>query len=310
MATRLHWIKMRVDLDRDEAVQVMACRLKVHELAIIGCLWKTWAWADQNVTEADPTTDLGPEWLDAYVSMPGFSEAMQVVGWLEIGVPKHGTLSQECPSDVPGMSQRCPTGLRFPNFGEWMGHASRTRTNETERKRAQRARQKAQAGKPPEGESANLNGTMSQNCPRNVPGQNGTMSHPETETESESKSKEKPPPTTRKAKADFDPTQGWPWQDQEFAAAVCSWVSHRRETGKPIRPTAHAEQVRKCREWGRTRSLAALRHSTAGSFQGLYEPSGGQNAKLDPVAAARETTRKFFEGEFDAIDALIEGAAQ
>jgi hypothetical protein len=76
------WIKMRCNLDTDPAVFQMAAALEMDELAVVGRLWKVWAWADQHVADCNAvsvTTNV----LDRITTTPGFAEAMRKVGWLE-----------------------------------------------------------------------------------------------------------------------------------------------------------------------------------------------------------------------------------
>jgi hypothetical protein len=76
------WIKMRCNLDTDPAVFQMAAALQMDELAVVGRLWKVWAWADQHIADCNAvsvTTNV----LDRITTTPGFSEAMRKVGWLE-----------------------------------------------------------------------------------------------------------------------------------------------------------------------------------------------------------------------------------
>jgi hypothetical protein len=76
------WIKMRCNLDTDPAVFQMAAALEMDELAVVGRLWKVWAWADQHIADCNAvsvTTNV----LDRITTTPGFAEAMRKVGWLE-----------------------------------------------------------------------------------------------------------------------------------------------------------------------------------------------------------------------------------
>jgi hypothetical protein len=76
------WIKMRCNLDTDPAVFQMAAALQMDELAVVGRLWKVWAWADQHCADCNAvsvTTNV----LDRITTTPGFAEAMRKVGWLE-----------------------------------------------------------------------------------------------------------------------------------------------------------------------------------------------------------------------------------
>lgn len=76
------WIKMRCNLDTDPAVFQIAASLEMDELAVVGRLWKVWAWADQHCADCNAVS-VTRNVLDRITSTPGFADAMQKVGWLE-----------------------------------------------------------------------------------------------------------------------------------------------------------------------------------------------------------------------------------
>ena len=76
------WIKMRCNLDTDPAVFQMAAALGMDELAVVGRLWKVWAWADQHIADCNAVS-VTANVLDRITTTPGFAEAMRKVGWLE-----------------------------------------------------------------------------------------------------------------------------------------------------------------------------------------------------------------------------------
>jgi hypothetical protein len=76
------WIKMRCNLDTDPAVFQMAAGLEMDELAVVGRLWKVWAWADQHIADCNAVS-VTANVLDRITTTPGFAEAMRKVGWLE-----------------------------------------------------------------------------------------------------------------------------------------------------------------------------------------------------------------------------------
>lgn len=76
------WIKMRCNLDTDPAVFQIAAALEMDELAVVGRLWKVWAWADQHCADCNAVS-VTRNVLDRITSTPGFADAMQKVGWLE-----------------------------------------------------------------------------------------------------------------------------------------------------------------------------------------------------------------------------------
>ena len=75
--------------------------------------------------------------------------------------------------------------------------------------------------------------------------------------------------TSRPPKKQPDPL---PFTSDRFAAAWTRWETSRRESRKPITPTARNMQLAKCAQWGEARAIAALDHSAANGYQGLFEP--------------------------------------
>ena len=81
------WIKMRHDLCDDPAVISLAENTAcVDESHVIGVLHKLWSWADRQTTDgyAPSVTVSWREWLDRYLGVTGFADALIKVGWLEI----------------------------------------------------------------------------------------------------------------------------------------------------------------------------------------------------------------------------------
>jgi len=112
------WIKMRVDLAEDPAVIAMASSLQVHETHVVGMLHKVWAWADRHA-ENGHAKNVTVSWLDRYIGVTGFSQAMQEAGWLLVD-----------------------NGVRFPDFDRHNGESAKKRAHATERKRLERVRHK------------------------------------------------------------------------------------------------------------------------------------------------------------------------
>lgn len=75
------WIKMRCNLDTDPAVFQMAAALGLDELAVVGRLWKVWAWADQHTKDGSDIT-LRAAAIDKLVCCEGFAAAMRAAKWL------------------------------------------------------------------------------------------------------------------------------------------------------------------------------------------------------------------------------------
>lgn len=77
------WIQMRCDLADDPAVIEMAAAVNLEEDYIVGKLHRLWSWADRQVQNGN-VTGVTAEWIDRYLSVPGFAAAMVSAGWLVV----------------------------------------------------------------------------------------------------------------------------------------------------------------------------------------------------------------------------------
>ena len=75
------WIKMQIGLDSSPEVIRMSDILEISEEQVVGCLFKLWCWADQH-TENGNAHGVTYKWIDRYISVTGFAQSLQVVGWL------------------------------------------------------------------------------------------------------------------------------------------------------------------------------------------------------------------------------------
>lgn len=98
------WIPMRCDLPEDPAVISIAATLGVDEFAVVGRLHRLWAWANKHTTTGN-AHGVTSEWVDRYLSTPGFAAAMHSAGWLRI---RSG-------------------GIDFPNFDRWNSQNAKQR---------------------------------------------------------------------------------------------------------------------------------------------------------------------------------------
>lgn len=111
---------MRHDLAEDPAVIGIASKLALGTDAIVGKLHRLWSWADRQ-TEDGRVRNVSRDWVDNYVSVHGFADAMCSEKWLVC--------------DVNG-------GIKFPNFDRHNGESAKRRDAETLRKRDYRERNK------------------------------------------------------------------------------------------------------------------------------------------------------------------------
>lgn len=76
---------------------------------------------------------------------------------------------------------------------------------------------------------------------------------------------------------------------EELRPAVELWLKHKAERREPYKPTGLAMLLERMAELGAGRAMAAVRHSIANNWSGLFEPRGElQNRQGDPPDDVRE----------------------
>lgn len=75
------WIKMQIGLDTSPEVIAISSALDITEANVVGCLFRLWCWADQH-TENGNALGVTKKWVDRYISVSGFADALSNVGWL------------------------------------------------------------------------------------------------------------------------------------------------------------------------------------------------------------------------------------
>lgn len=128
------WIKMRTDLADDPAVIVLSESCGLDPDTVVGKLHRLWSWADKHTADGN-AVGVTYAFLDRYLSVPGFAEIMEQVGWLTtdgavLTIPnfdKHNGQSAK---------KRCLTAQRKAKCVERKGNArSVTKTFPREEKR-------------------------------------------------------------------------------------------------------------------------------------------------------------------------------
>lgn len=109
------WIKMGKDLLTHPKVVRMSSALRADKLRTVGGLFAVWCLFDTHSVDGQ-LSGYSHETIDEEIRFPGFSAAMEAVGWLK--------------SDAEGTS--------LPDFEEHNGQSAKRRAQETERKRGER----------------------------------------------------------------------------------------------------------------------------------------------------------------------------
>lgn len=110
------WLKVDHDIHEKPEVIAMACDLGIDRCHVVGYLVKVWIWADKHTTDGNAPS-VTKTFIDSYLGVINFSNAMQKVGWLEdcdggICIPKFDRHNGE------GAKKRIQNAARQAKFKE------------------------------------------------------------------------------------------------------------------------------------------------------------------------------------------------
>lgn len=109
------WQMLRLDIHEDPAVIAIAERLEMDEDHVVGKLARLWGWANKQTVDGN-ASGVTKTFLDRYIGVTGFVDAMIDAGWLEVDA--HQDAHQ----------------ITFPNFDRWMSDSAKTRGQGRKRK--------------------------------------------------------------------------------------------------------------------------------------------------------------------------------
>jgi len=98
------WIKMRISIGDDPDVIAIAGRLDCDEDMVVGKLLRFWGWCSEHTTDGN-ASGVTQMWLDRFVGVTNFADAMVSVGWLEVG----------------------DDGLKVPDFDRYLSEGAKQR---------------------------------------------------------------------------------------------------------------------------------------------------------------------------------------
>lgn len=78
---------------------------------------------------------------------------------------------------------------------------------------------------------------------------------------------------------------------EAFSDAWALWQQHRKEKKNPLTPTATKQQLKELEKMGEARAVAAIRHSIAGGYTGIFEPKNaiqGRPPEVDQVEILKQ----------------------
>ncbi len=231
------WIKMRLDLADDPSVLALARELRIDPDAAVGVLHRFWSWASRN-TKDGRLRDVTVDMIDAITRRPGFTRALQAVGWLA----------------------QSPRGFSIPKFDRHMSWSAKARCGEALRKVRQRSRLGA--------------GT----CPDMCPDKNGTRARAAPSRKEEREHSSSSGTSLRLAEPPSLMTSALGARQREVARMLGTCVVNGRHLFDPRTAAAVAAHPRATREqvaWAIERTQKAQRASrvknAAGYLRSLIE---------------------------------------
>lgn len=81
-----------------------------------------------------------------------------------------------------------------------------------------------------------------------------------------------------------------PFNSPAFVAAWAIWEKHCRERSKGLKPTARRLQLKKLAAMGEARAIAAIEHSAANNYQGIFEPNNNTTTTTHDSHSRRRVT--------------------
>lgn len=95
----------------------------------------------------------------------------------------------------------------------------------------------------------------------------------------------------------------------EFREAWSDWVKHRAEKRQKVTPTAGRNALVKLARWGPARAVAAIKHSLANNWQGIFEEDGngsaqkqsGKSAEQNRLQNSLDVLAQFAAGDTDGL---------
>lgn len=91
-----------------------------------------------------------------------------------------------------------------------------------------------------------------------------------------------------KERAESKPTEPLPFASPAFAEAVARWERHRAEIKHKMTPEARKAWLKKCEAMGEADALAAIDHSIANGWTGMFSPSQPRGAPAPHRSAERK----------------------
>lgn len=251
------WIKIEhVTPDKPEVLDI-ADMLNISQGDALLGLIRVWTWADQQSLNGNAVS-VTKNALCNISRVTNFADAMIKVGWL-VGSDRSWTFPNFNRHNTETSKKRALTKKRVAKHRENVKQECNARSVTKalpEKRREENINTKKMLSKDNIKESsANASPAVAK------------ISDPDLEN-LQAKIAAKKQPTQK-----FNPrTLPLPESLTGAEAAWSAWCDHRDEIKKPITPTAARQLLAKGQQMGAVRFKAAIRHSAANGWQGLFEP--------------------------------------
>jgi hypothetical protein len=258
--------------------------LGADRLRTIGGLFAVWCLFDEQTLDGH-LPHYTPTILDEMVGLPGITESMISVGWI----------------------QATPQGLIAVDFEKHNGQTAKRRASDSVRKMSARADKRPQSVRSESGQKAHLEKRREEkreyiNTPPTPKGGFVIEPDPTTTPAPTPKPTPKPEPRPVREKPEDLPL---PFQSEQFRVAWKAWIDYRRERRITLTPSTMRGQLQKLSRFGESGAIESIANSIENGWSGLFPPKATGGAK---TGQQRHMTKREQEEAYilDQIESAFE----
>ncbi len=244
----------------DPRFKMMAKILGIPLLHVVGCCWSVWLHCYQSRSERLSSAE-----ANASADIDGFIEAM-----VKAGLAHEEKVEQTVLFNVHGVNER----IRWLGGQKKRGQAGGNASGKSRRSKVVTTRSKCEAN----ASEIEANASADRSKPQAY---SPTPALPLSPALSPTPSVKNQPPPNRKIWSNKDGELPLPFESETFIEAWELWCQHRKARKPALTLLAVKQQFAELTSWGEARSVAAIKHSVAKSYQGIYEPKTNGNGKPD-----------------------------
>jgi len=237
--------------------------------------WKALVTFQQMIVlaDADGVVDITPDRLAARTGIP---EAILKEGIEALEAPDEYSRTRSMDGRrIERLDAHRPWGWRIVNYAKYRNLASKEEKRARDRQRIAEKRRLSQGV------------ATCRKVSRDVASV-ANVAHTDTDRDEDRDIPPKPP------KGGFDPRKAdLPFGDG-FAEVWGQWCSHRSEMKKKLTKTSVGQQLKKLKNMGEPRAIAALQHSMANGWVGIFEPDRPKDLFEHPPPAKKKRSEVKF----------------